>query len=422
MNNLETIFCRHPLWPAVKYILQNLDRGGFLSYLAGGCIRDALLGQVPKDFDIATSAKPDEIISLFPNSNKQGKAFGVVAVFCEHLANSTKGTVEVATFRKDGPYQDGRHPCSIEFLSDKEDALRRDFTVNALFYSLKKHQIIDYVNGEQDLKLKVIRTVGNPSTRFQEDHLRIIRALRFMIQLDFSLDSKTEKALMQMKDLLWKLAKERIYDECVKMLQTKKIWQSMQAFRKLGLLSKLNIKPSSWQDCELFWKHLNLPSKMQSNRFLWAVAFYPIFMQYQTAQKGAKHFTHSLKDWKFPTHVIRAIQEMFMGSCTILSLEESVSLAKQLRVFNSIFIKEILFLSKQYRGKVKNICQIENAFQKRAKEGKLPPPLVNGYDLKALGVATDKNMARVLDILYDYQLEKQVTQKEKLLALAKRFG
>ena len=167
MFDLIPVFKQHSNWSEVRKIIFTLKESGAKAYLAGGCVRDALLKKVPKDFDIATSAKPEEILKLFPGSNIQGKAFGVVSVSCK------KGIVEIATFRKDGPYIDGRHPKSVEFLSDKEDALRRDFTINALFYDLKTEKVIDYVDGIEDLQKKIIRTVGEPEKRFREDHLRI---------------------------------------------------------------------------------------------------------------------------------------------------------------------------------------------------------------------------------------------------------
>ncbi len=429
MNNLEAIFSRHKLWPAVKHIIQELEGAGFLSYLAGGCIRDALLGQAPKDFDIATSARPDDIIRLFPDSNEQGKTFGVVAVFCHTLTGSAtaNGMVEVATFRKDGPYTDGRHPRYVEFLSDKEDALRRDFTVNALFYHLKTNQIIDYVDGCQDLEARIIRTVGSAEKRFQEDRLRILRALRFSIQLGFDLDPETKRAIFEMKDLLWVIAKERIYAECVKMLQTTKFLSVMETFKDLGLLKRLwpILEQADWQECMVFWKKIKLPknSALIHRSFLWTCAFYPLLMQLRAGiihsqDRWFSDFNHSLKTWKFPSALIRQIHEMFIGSCQILSPKSEVSLAKKLRVFRSSFIKEILFLSKSYASEqLADIKTVEEEFKKRAVEGMLPSPLVTGNDLKALGIIEGKNMARDLDKIYDYQLEQQITQKEKLLKM-----
>lgn len=429
VNNLEAIFSRHELWPAVKHIIQKLESAGFLSYLAGGCIRDALLGQTPKDFDVATSARPDDIIRLFPNSNEQGKTFGVVAVFCHALTDpaAVTGTVEVATFRKDGPYTDGRHPRYVKFLSDKEDALRRDFTVNALFYHLKTNQIIDYVDGCQDLKARIIRTVGSPEKRFQEDRLRILRALRFSIQLGFDLDPETKRAIFEMKDLLWVIAKERIYAECVKMLQTKKFHSVMETFKDLGLLKHIVpiIKQVNWQKCVAFWKEIKLSKQDEfiHTCFLWTCALYPLLMQLKTSVihssgRWNPDFNHRLKTWKFPLVLIRQIHEIFTGSCQILSPKSKVSLGKKLRIFRSSFIKEILFLSKSYaKDKLTDINKIEEEFKKRAVEGVLPAPLVTGDDLKALGITEGKNMAQYLDKIYDYQLEQQITKKDKLLQM-----
>ena len=225
MADLITVFHKHSGWLEVQDILNTLHKSGFKAYLAGGCVRDALLGQTPKDFDIATSARSEQILKFFSKSNQQGKAFGVVAVFCK------QGMVEVATFRKDGPYLDGRHPEYVEFLDDKEDALRRDFTINALFYDIQTKQVIDYVGGLKDLQNKIIRTVGPPADRFTEDKLRMVRALRFQIQLGFDLDSVTENAIDKMKNSISEISTERVYEECLKIL-------NIGAFEKALLVLK----------------------------------------------------------------------------------------------------------------------------------------------------------------------------------------
>ncbi len=438
-SQLGAIFCRHQYWPVVLNILQKLSQNGFLSYLSGGCIRDALLGKSLKDFDVATSAKPEEVIRLFPNSNKQGKAFGVVVVqgekpFCR---------VEVATFRKDGPYKDGRHPQYVTFLSDKEDALRRDFTINALFYSWKTGQVIDYVGGLKDLQNKIIRTVGIPKERFEEDKLRIIRALRFQLQLDFELHTNTKQAVYEMQHGLWDIARERVYEECLKMLKTEKFSGAMSAFRKLNLLAK--IYPSGWQEgainweqCMSFWHRIETAKDckiLKKPSILWVRALYPLLKQAKnqilnTKGKWTGDFNQALKAWKFSSSLIRQINNIFYGVCCLLPVKsnkldkQEVSLIKKLRVLDSGFSKEILFLCRidlsDCVESMSSIDWVEKEFQKRADcDGHLPAPLVNGDDLKSLGVQEDKNMAYYLDTLYDQQIEKQIIDKKVLLNSAK---
>lgn len=203
-------FFQGPMGEALKQVVDTLAGAKFESYLAGGCVRDYLLNRSFKDIDIATNAKPDELIKLFPNHIPVGKQFGIIIVLINHFK------FEIATFRTDGDYVDGRHPQSISFASAEEDAKRRDFTINALFFDFKKNQIIDYVNGTHDLNSKIIRAVGDPQKRFSEDYLRILRALRFKVQLEFEIETQTWLALSQEVKNLNLISGERISDELFK--------------------------------------------------------------------------------------------------------------------------------------------------------------------------------------------------------------
>src|SRR5579871_488826 len=167
-------------------VIAKLRSGGHQAYLVGGCVRDLLLGARPKDFDVSTDARPDRIMDLFPNSGRVGAHFGVVLVrdsFCQ---------VEVATFRSDHEYEDGRRPVSVHFETDpREDVLRRDFTINGVMLDPESGQILDYVCGRADLAARVIRAIGDPDARFHEDHLRLLRAIRFAARFGFEIDPPT---------------------------------------------------------------------------------------------------------------------------------------------------------------------------------------------------------------------------------------
>ena len=165
-------------------IVHQLRKNGNKAYLCGGCVRDLLLDRKPKDYDIVTDATPDEVKKIFRRTIDVGVQFGVVKVLIK------KNCFEVATFRSDGEYQDGRRPKNISFSSEKEDALRRDFTINGMFLDPETNTIIDYVGGIKDLKENLIRTIGIAKERFEEDHLRLLRAIRFACQLDFSIEKK----------------------------------------------------------------------------------------------------------------------------------------------------------------------------------------------------------------------------------------
>ena len=182
--------------PTSIQIIEILKKAGHEAYWAGGCVRDMLLGIEPKDFDIVTSAKPDEIEDLLEHTVPVGKKFGVI------LAIKNGHHFEVATFRSDSGYSDGRRPNAVEFTNAKEDAFRRDFTINAMFYDPTKDKIIDYTGGQKDMEEKLIRFIGNPEERIKEDHLRLLRAVRFKNNFNFQYHPDTYKAIKKHANLI----------------------------------------------------------------------------------------------------------------------------------------------------------------------------------------------------------------------------
>ena len=200
---------------AVK-VVRKLRAAGFEAFWAGGCVRDQLLGRTPKDYDVATNATPPQIRELFGQRRTLaiGAAFGVITV----LGPESAGMIEVATFRKDAAYSDGRHPDHVTFSSAQEDAARRDFTINGLFYDPLEEQVIDYVGGQEDLALRRIRAIGEPRERIAEDKLRMLRAVRFSATFDFALEEETQAAIREMADQIDVVSPERIAMEMRRML------------------------------------------------------------------------------------------------------------------------------------------------------------------------------------------------------------
>jgi poly(A) polymerase len=192
-------------------IVRRLQAANFAAFWVGGCVRDFLLGREPDDFDIATDAKPEQVEKLFPKTIAVGKKFGVVVVV------ENKHQFQIATFRAETDYQDGRRPEKIHFASAQADALRRDFTVNGLFYDPIAKQIHDWVGGKNDLRAKIIRTIGEPEERFGEDHLRMLRAIRFAAQLNFEIEPKTFSAIQNLAPKIKLISAERIRDELLKL-------------------------------------------------------------------------------------------------------------------------------------------------------------------------------------------------------------
>jgi poly(A) polymerase len=212
-------------------IITKLTRAGFIAYFAGGWVRDFVMGHPSEDIDIATNATPPQIMDLFPNTVLVGLAFGVVIVVIEGHQ------FEVATFRKDLRYLDGRHPEGIELSTPLEDALRRDFTINGMFYDPIERVIHDYIHGREDIRRGVIRTIGNPHERFFEDRLRMLRAFRFSARFGFHIDPDTQQAITENASKLFPaVAMERVWQEFHKMVAYPAFGQAMVEMHRLGLL------------------------------------------------------------------------------------------------------------------------------------------------------------------------------------------
>jgi tRNA nucleotidyltransferase/poly(A) polymerase len=197
-------------------IVQRLRGSGYEALWAGGCVRDELLGKVPKDYDVATSALPDQIRDLFGRRRTLaiGASFGVITV----IGPRTAGQIDVATFRSDAAYSDGRHPDSVTFTTAERDAARRDFTINGLFFDPLAERVVDYVGGQEDLKRRIVRAIGDPRSRFGEDKLRMLRAVRFAAAFEFEIDSDTANAIGAMADAVTSVSAERIGAEIRRML------------------------------------------------------------------------------------------------------------------------------------------------------------------------------------------------------------
>jgi len=210
--------------------VQRLQSAGFTAYWAGGCVRDLMLSRCPIDYDIATDATPDDILALFPRANLVGKAFGVVRVrLDDHV-------FEIATFREDSVYLDGRRPTSVSFTSAQEDARRRDFTINAMFHDPITGHNYDYVGGKEDLDLSRVRCVGDPLQRFREDYLRMLRAVRFAATLDFTIEDNTRAAILTCAPLIAGISGDRLRDELVRTLL-----EARRAGDALGLMQELSL-------------------------------------------------------------------------------------------------------------------------------------------------------------------------------------
>ncbi len=240
-------FFECPQGAALKILAETLWNSGFKVYLAGGCVRDHLLGRPYNDLDVVTDASVTEIQNLFEKTIPVGIQFGIVRVIVLGVE------FEVARFRRDGPYLDGRHPEFVEFVGPEDDAARRDFTINALFFDLKNNTILDFVGGKKDLEAQLLRTVGSPAARFTEDYLRILRLIRFSCQLHFKIETNTEAAAKNLVSHLTSVSGERICIELTKTL-------TADPLQILSYLRDWKIMPILFPE----WKESSLSQKVYS--------------------------------------------------------------------------------------------------------------------------------------------------------------
>ena len=223
----------------VKNIVQSLEKAGFEAYIVGGCVRDLLMALTPKDWDVTTNARPEKILEIF-SDGKYENVFGTVLVPVKLANGETEAVVEVTTYRSEQGYSDRRHPDKVVFEDSLEkDLSRRDFTINAMALKADGMTLVDFFGGEKDLKKKIIRAVGEPEDRFKEDALRMMRAIRLACQLNFTLEPKTERAIMKMAGGLKFVSAERIRDELVKILESDRADEGIISLQEMKLLQYL---------------------------------------------------------------------------------------------------------------------------------------------------------------------------------------
>ena len=408
-EQLEKTFQKNPYYEKVYFILEECQKAGHQTVLVGGAVRDALLGQTPKDFDIASSATPDELLKLFPYAHAVGKSFGVVWIPFQEGAG-----VEIATFRKDGVYKDGRHPSSVEFCTLEQDVLRRDFTVNALYYDIKTQKVIDEVGGVEDLKNKLIQTVGEPDRRFEEDHLRVLRAIRFAVTFDFKIEENTLSSLKKWLLKLDKISKERILDELNKTFVHGKFKSTIDYFSQIQFLEVLFSGSGLKGYNHDFW---NIPDASDHPLgFWWSLLLAPVGLS------SAKDLKLLLKDslLRFSNQQYKDVSDFF--SFFSQMTQKSVRVGQKLRCLNHPHASWYLKLSKHLvsfqdssEKFLNEWVELEKKYQSILQDGKLPQKWVTGDDLIQQGLSEGPQFSKLLEEFYNDQLEGRVSSKEELL-------
>jgi poly(A) polymerase len=229
-------------------VAKRLQGAGFQALFAGGCVRDEILGREPNDYDIATNALPDDIRKLFSRIVPVGEAFNVILVLSDHEENPF--SIEVATFRADIGISDGRHPAKVVTATAREDVERRDFTINGMLYDPAKKEILDWVGGQEDLKKGLLRAIGEPDLRIDEDHLRMLRAIRFAARFNFKIEPSLWDAIKKKASLITKISAERIYDELTKMLTGANSDRAFNDLADSGLLEFILPEALLMKGCE----------------------------------------------------------------------------------------------------------------------------------------------------------------------------
>ncbi len=391
---------------AAGKIIKQLNTHGFEAYAVGGCVRDSLLGRVPKDWDITTSAKPEQIKQIFARTVDTGILHGTVTVLMEHEA------YEVTTYRIDGEYEDGRHPKSVEFTKNLlEDLKRRDFTINAMAYS-ERDGLVDAFGGAMDLNAGIIRCVGNPMDRFHEDALRILRAIRFSAQLGFRIEEETYKAIFAIAPNMEKVSKERIAVELTKLLlsdypeQMKAVFESgiapyvsehfSTAERGLFELEKLKRLPSS--------KHVRWSGFL---RFL--------------DQKEAAGILKELKLDNDTMDQVRILTGLWKTEIPALKPEIRKVMSRiKTSLFEDLLNVQSVFLNGPYLDQLKTVRQFAREIINDGDCIHLKDMAVTGRDLMEAGIKPGPKMGEILEALFDEVIKNpENNNREYLLNYSK---
>jgi poly(A) polymerase len=439
MEDRETL----PMEEAARQVAARLRAAGHIAYFAGGCVRDLVRGIQPKDFDIATNARPEEVQNLFARTYAVGAHFGVIIV----LENGFQ--FEVATFRSDEAYIDGRHPISVRFSSPEEDAKRRDFTINGMFFDPIAEKVIDFVDGRADLKAKLVRAIGDPRQRFTEDRLRMLRAVRFATVLDYKIDNHTWDALVANAGSINQISAERIRDELVR------IFTSPNRARGWDLLDASGLMPAVLPELEAMKGVLqpeqfhpegdvfvhtrlmlqSLPDKV-SVPLVFAVLFHDVAKPVTATVDPTGRIRFNEHD-RIGAEMTAAIMRRLRFSG--VETDATVEMVRQHMVFKDTpkmrvaklkrfmarptFDDELELHRVDCESSHRMLDNYEFLQRKReefAHEPIIPPPLVRGEDLMALGLKPGPKFGEILEAVETRQLEGTLRTREEALEWVKR--
>ncbi len=445
---------------AAVEIVKALSERGYRAYLVGGCVRDLLLGREPADYDVATDAVPSEVMAIFPRTWAVGAQFGVVLVpipdeeGCENLepgrAGHHHGCVEVATFRRDGIYTDGRHPDEVRFSKDaREDVQRRDFTINGMLLDpLDGDEVIDYVNGRPDLKAGIIRTIGDAHRRFSEDKLRMLRAVRFAARFSYKIEEATFAAIRELAPQIRVVSHERVRDELTKMLTEGRARRAFELLDTSGLLKEVLPEIARLKGVEQppqvhpegdVWIHtLLLLEKLPPNSsptLAWGALLHDVGKPptYRVApdrirfdghvEVGVKMTERLGRELRFSNdelHQVSALVENHMKFAEVTRMRESTlkRFMRLPRFEEHMALHRMDCLSSH--GDLSLYEFVKEKMEQIPVEEIRPAPLINGQDLIAAGYMPGPRFKEILSAVEDGQLEGRLQSRERALEFVRQ--
>ncbi|MDB5036524.1 MAG: metal dependent phosphohydrolase [Bacteriovoracaceae bacterium] len=435
-----------PLTSFAISVVKKLQAAGFEAVFAGGCVRDLLLNKTPKDFDVATNALPDDVRKIFPRTVPVGEAFNVILVMSPEEENPFR--VEVATFRADIGIKDGRHPEKVVIATAKEDVQRRDFTINGMLLDPSEGKVLDWVGGQKDLEAGIIRAIGNADLRIEEDHLRMLRAIRFAARFNYKIDPELWSAIQSKASLITKISEERIFEELTKMLTSANADRAFNDLADSGLLAFILPEALAMKGCEQppehhpegdVWVHTMLLLKRcegVSPELAWGCLLHdigkPPTFSHEPPDRirfnnhtnvGAEMAETILRRLKASNHLIEIVAELTRDHLKFKDVPQMrpSTLKRFLRNPNfDLHLKMHYFdcMACHQNLTLYNLCKSE--LEKLSHEQLSPPPLIGGKDLIALGFKPGPQFKEILESLETEQLEGRIASREDAVEFVKK--
>lgn len=426
------------------HIVRTLQQAGFETYWVGGCVRDRLLGREPKDYDVATAARPEQIEALFPHTIGVGRQFGVLIVLVEQNA------VQVATFRTDLGYRDGRHPEAVAFAEAHDDAVRRDFTVNGLFYDPLTDTLHDWVNGAADLRARVIRCIGDPALRFEEDRLRVLRAIRFAAELGFTLDPATSDAAKRFAPRLDEVSPERIAEELRRLFAPPHAARGLDLLRDHDLLARILPElaatldcpqPPEWHPEGSVYEHIRLMLGLMPSPadplLPWTILLHDIAkpatlkrdptsgaIQFHGHEKVGAEMTETiLGRLRFPRKSIQTVRDVVRWHMQFKDVPEMRKSTLKRMLARPTFPLELELHRLDClgsHGRLDHFHRLTALRTEMPPAAADPPPLLNGRDLLRLGLRSGPRIGQLLAEVRERQLQEDLRTPADALAYVKR--